>query len=427
MRKLPTRRSVDNTLGMMRIASVAAVAILASACGSARVAPASAPTANPQIARALEAADSLVRASIGQLAAGAVLLVAKDGVVLKESAYGFAQLNDYALTRLAAPVPMHTSTVFDLASVTKVMAGTYAMMLLVDQGRVDLDAPVSTYLPDFRGPHLDSIRVRHLLSHSAGLVQWQPLYYSAADKAQTYDVIRRMPLEWGVGEGRHYSDLSFMLVGYIAERVAGQPLDHFVAERLYRPLGLSTIGFTPLARGITDIAATEQGNGYERHMVYDSTFAYKYRGDPRSWNGWRQHVLLGQVNDGNAWYANGGVAGHAGLFGTAAELRVLLDLLLNRGVYGGRRYLRAETVDRFLTLDRYGNYLGWITPRGLPDGSFAHTGFTGTYVLGIPAHGLSIVLLTNKQQMGRNPAGHFPNLVPLQEAVAAAIVGAFKD
>lgn len=408
------------------MASIAAAAVLASACGSARSAPSSAPIANPRLARALETADSLVRASIGQLTAGAVLLVAKDGVVLMESAYGHAQLNDYALRRLEAPVPMRTSTVFDLASVTKVMAGTYAMMLLVDQGRVDLDAPVYRYLPDFRGPHLDSIRVHHLLSHSAGLVQWQPLYYSAANKVQTYDVIRRMPLEWGVGDGRHYSDLSFMLVGYIAERVAGQPLDQFITEQLYRPLGLPTLGFLPLARGITDLAATEQGNAYERQMVYDSTFGYRYRGDPTSWNGWRQHVLSGQVNDGNAWYANGGVAGHAGLFGTAAELRVLLDLLLNRGVYAGRRYVRAETIDRFLTLDQYGNYLGWIKPRGLPDGSFAHTGFTGTYVLGIPAHGLSIVLLTNKQQMGRNPAGHFPNLVPLQEAVAAAIVGVFR-
>lgn len=409
------------------MAGVAVIAALAPSCASARLAPASVPIANPKLVRALATADSLVQASIGQLTAGAVLLIAKDGVVLKESAYGFAHLNDYALKRLDAPVPMRTSTVFDLASVTKVMAGTYAMMLLVDQGRVDLDAPVHTYLPDFRGPHLDSIRVHHLFSHSAGLVQWQPLYYSAANKAQTYDVIRRMPLQWGVGEGRHYSDLSFMLVGYIAERVTGKPLDQFVAEQLYRPLGLPTIGFLPLARGITDLAATEQGNGYERHMVYDTTFAYKYRGDPTSWNRWRQHVLLGQVNDGNAWHANGGVAGHAGLFGTAAELRVLLDLLLNRGTYGGRRYIRSETIDRFLTLDRYGNYLGWIKPRGLPDGSFAHTGFTGTYVLGIPEHGLSIVLLTNKQQLGRNRAGHFPNLVPLQEALAAAIVGALKN
>src|SRR5678816_3056307 len=132
---------------------------------------------------------------------------------------------------------MRTSTVFDLASVTKVMAGTNAIMLLVDQGKVDVDAPVYTYLPDFRGVHLDSIRVRHLLQHSAGLVQWQPLYYSAGYSAETYRVIREMPLQWGVGEGRHYSDLSFMLVGYIVEEISGERLDDYLERELYHPMG----------------------------------------------------------------------------------------------------------------------------------------------------------------------------------------------
>src|SRR6185437_11255716 len=129
-------------------------------------------------------------------------------------------------------------TMFDLASVTKVMATTFAVMILVDRGQVDLDAPVYRYLPDFRGAHLDSITVRHLLQHSGGLVQWQPLYYHASNKAQTYNVIRDMPLQWGVGEGRHYSDLSFMLLGYIVERVSGTSLDAFVTREFYKPLGL---------------------------------------------------------------------------------------------------------------------------------------------------------------------------------------------
>jgi CubicO group peptidase (beta-lactamase class C family) len=224
-----------------------------------------------------------------------------------------------------------------------------------------------------------------------------------------------------VGEGRHYSDLSFMLIGYIIERVSGQTLDAFLAQRLYGPLGLPTIGFLPKARGITEFASTEQGNVYEKHMVYDSTFAYKYRGDPTSWNGWRQYVLSGEVDDGNSWYANGGVAGHAGLFATARELSVLLDMLVARGASGGRQVLSAETVNRFLTRDKYDNYLGWQRPSYLPEGSFSHTGFTGTYVLGVPSQGLSIVLLTNRQNMGTNAQGYFPNLAPLQEAVARAI------
>lgn len=399
-----------------------ATLLLACACSRAPLATALTSATGPELQRGLATADSLLRASIGQLTAGAVLVVAKDGHVVKETAYGYAQLNDYEGRRLATPLPMHTSTVFDLASVTKVMAGTYATMLLVDQGRVDLDAPVHRYLPEFRGVHLDSIRVRHLLTHSAGLVQWQPLYYSAANAREAYDVIRRMPLEWGVGEGRHYSDLSFMLIGYLVERVSGQPLDVFLDAQLYRPLGLRVTGFTPRRRGLADFAATEQGNVYERHMVYDSTFGYRYRGDPQSWNGWRQYVLEGEVDDGNSFYAHGGVAGHAGLFSTASELRVLLHVLLGGGVYEGRRYVRAETVKEFLTLDRYENYLGWIRPRNLPDGSFAHTGFTGTYVLGVPSERLSIVLLTNRQNLGPNARGNFTNIAPLQEAVALAIV-----
>ena len=412
----------------MRLRALAAPALVfgVTACTGGH-APTSAPApraapAGANLARALATADSLIHAAVGTLTAGAVIVVSKDGHVVKETAYGFAVLNDYALRRLSSPVPMRTSTIFDLASVTKVMAGTNALMLLVDEGKVDVDAPVSRYLPDFRGVHFDSIRVRHLLQHSAGLVQWQPLYYAGHTKEQTYQVIRTMPLQWGVGEGRHYSDLSFMLIGYIVERVSGQPLDVFLHEKLYGPLGLRTIGFNPKQRGLTEFAATEQGNVYERHMVHDSTFGYRYRGDPTSWNGWRQDVLLGEVDDGNSWYANGGVAGHAGLFATAGELRVLLDMLVNGGSYGGREYLRRETVNRVFTRDRYDNYLGWVRPASLPAGSFSHTGFTGTYVLGVPAQHLSIVLLTNRQNLGTNAQGYFPNLAPLQDAVTQAIV-----
>ena len=389
-------------------------------CAQAQSASPGAP--DPALARGVAIADSLIQSSIGTLIPGAVFLVARDGQVVHERAFGFAQLNDYEGHRLASPPVMRTSTVFDLASVTKVMATTMATMLLVSRGRIDLDAPVSRYLPDFRGPHLDSITVRHLLSHSSGLVQWQPLYYHAANSAQTYGIIRDMPLEWGVSDARHYSDLGFMLLGYIVERVSGQSLDTLLEAELYRPLGLRSTTFNPRARGFTEFAATEQGNVYERHMVYDSTFGYRYLGDPTAWNGWRQRVLVGEVDDGNSYYANGGVAGHAGLFSTAADLRVLLDLLNDRGNYGGRQYFRPEIVDAFLTRDKYENYLGWQAPSSLPPGSFSHTGFTGTYVAGVPRYKLSIVLLANRQNMGTNPKGYFPDVGPLQQAVSRAIV-----
>ncbi len=378
--------------------------------------------AEPELARGIASADSIINASIGTLIPGAVFLVAKDGRVIHERAFGYAQLNDYEGHRLASPPAMRTSTMFDLASVTKVMATTFALMLLADRGQIDVDAQVSRYLPEFRGPHLDSITVRHLLTHSSGLVQWQPLYYHAANSAQTYGVIREMPLGWHVGDARHYSDLGFMLLGYIVEGVSGQPLDRFLEQNLYRPLGLRSTTFNPRAHGFTEFAATEQGNVYERHMVYDSTFGYLYKGDPTAWNGWRQYVLNGEVDDGNAFYANGGVAGHAGLFSTAADLRVLLDVLNNRGAYHGRQYIRPEIVDQFLTRDKYQNYLGWQSPRDLPAGSFSHTGFTGTYVVGVPKYKLSIVLLTNRQNMGPDARGYFPDVGPLQQSVLKAIV-----
>jgi CubicO group peptidase (beta-lactamase class C family) len=380
--------------------------------------------ADTGLAHGIATADSLIGAAVEHTIPGAVLVVAQNGRLVHERAFGWAELKDFDGHRLSNPRPMQTSTLFDLASVTKVMATTMAVMMLVSEGRIDVDAPVYRYLPDFRGAHLDSITVRHLLQHAAGLVQWQPLYYHASNTREAYDVIRQMPLQWGVGDGRHYSDLGFMLLGDIVEHVSGRPLDRYVAESLYGPLGLQSTTFVPKQHGFADFAATEQGNGYERHMVYDSTFGYRYRGDPTAWNGWRQYVLNGETDDGNSWYANGGIAGHAGLFSTAADLRVLIDLLLAHGKAGGRQYIRPDVIDRFLTRDRYQNFLGWMSPNSFPDGSFSHTGFTGTYVLGVPKYGLSIVLLTNRQNMGADARGYFPDVGPLDTAVAHAIVAA---
>lgn len=402
------------------------LALLAVACTRHVAPPPAAEPASgltPALARGIATADSLVQAGVGRDYPGAVLLVARNGRVLHERAFGWAQLYDARMHRLAHPPAMRATTLFDLASVTKVMATTFAVMMLVDRGQVELDAPVYRYLPDFRGPRRDSITVRHLLQHSAGLVQWQPLYYHASSSAECYRVIRDMPLQWGVGAGRHYSDLGFMLLGYIVERVSGERIDRFVARELYAPLGLRRTTYLPRAHGLTGFAATEIGNGYERHMVYDSTFGYRYAGDPTAWNGWRNRVLDGEVNDGNAWYANGGVAGHAGLFSEAGELRVLLDVLLGHGSYQGRQVISSTVVDEFLTRDRYDNYLGWMRPSGLPEGSFSHSGFTGTYVLGVPRDGLAIVLLTNRQNMGTDDRGYFPNVGPLDLEVARAIVG----
>ncbi|MBX3146508.1 MAG: serine hydrolase [Gemmatimonadales bacterium] len=385
------------------------------------------PSSASGIDRGIAAADSVLTAAMGVSTAGAVLVVSRDGRLITERAYGYARLTDSMGRRLVTPVPMQTHTVFDVASVTKALATTLAVMLLVDRGTVDLDAPVHRYLRDFRGPHLDSITVRHLLAHSSGLLQWQPLYYHAATPRQTYDLIRSMPLGTGVGAERRYSDLGFMLLGYLIEQVAGETLPSLLHREFYGPLGLRSTSFRPERRNVA-FATTETGNGYERQMVYDSTFGYRYREDPTAWNGWRSYPLEGEVNDGNAWYAHAGVAGHAGLFATGADLDVLMRLLLARGRSGGRRYLRSETVDLFFTRDRFGHLVGWNAPDDAPEGSFAHTGFTGTYVLGVPAYNLSIVLLTNRQHLGRNQRGNFPDVTPVRRAVVEAILaGARSD
>lgn len=409
--------------------------LILAACGGAH------PTG---IDPGLRTADSLVAAAVDAgTVPGAVLLVARDGVVLLERAYGFAELIEVPAdtARTAGrvgphgeqprvrrrPRPMTPGTIFDLASITKVMATTMAVMLLVERGQVILDAPVYRYLPEFRGTHTDSITVRHLLTHSAGLAPWQPIYYSASTSAEALDVIREIPLAWGVGVERHYSDLGFMLLGYLVEHVSAEPLDRFAAEELYRPLGLSRTGFRrPDCTGCPSgpFAATSHGNPFEYRMVHDTSFGYRYPGDPGSWNAWRRYTLVGEVNDGNAHHAHGGVAGHAGLFSTARDLARLLELHLRGGELDGRRLVSRATVSAFLTRTEYGQALGWQTPEWAPEGSFSHTGFTGTFVIGIPSTQLAVVLLTNRQHLGVDEDTRYPDLGALQRAVVEALLNA---
>ncbi|HSW29543.1 MAG TPA: serine hydrolase [Longimicrobiales bacterium] len=431
---------------MFRILVLAAVVFLA---------PLGAPpsAAAQEDGASLDRADSLVAAWVasGRIP-GAVLLVVRDGNPVLEKAYGYARLLEYAegeygasqagesrpgaLRRLADPVPMTPATVFDLASVTKVMATTFAVMLLADRGELDVDATVSRYLPDFRGGGKNDITLRHLLTHTSGLQQWVPTYYHASDADAAYAYVRDLSLGWPVGEGRHYSDLGFMVLGRVVERIAYKPLDAFLRDELYGPLGLRDTGFRrrqagACASGVVPggagpagpFAATSHGNPYEHRMVYDTTFGYNPTGDPHAWDGWRRYTLVGEVNDGNAWQGWEGVAGHAGLFSTAGDLSVLLQFLLDRGESGGRRWLRAETVDSFMKPVVTGQALGWQVPGYAPAGSFTHTGFTGTWVLGVPSQRLTVVLLTNRQNLGVGAKGLYPDVGALQRGVAAALLG----
>ena len=373
----------------------------------------------------LASADSMVDAWVeeGRIP-GAVLLVVRNGDAFLHEAYGLASVDD--------SLPMSKSTVFDLASVTKVMATTYALMVLSDQGRIDVQASVATYLPDFTGGGRERITIRDLLTHRSGLPQWLPTYYHATDREEAYAYLRTVPLMRPVGQERHYSDLGFMLLGRVVEEVSGQSLDAFVHAEIYGPLGLRKTGFRPVmsstsnsdwAPSESEYARTSHGNPFERRMVHDPDFGYRIDGDPDAWSGWRSEWLEGEVNDGNAYHAFRGVAGHAGLFSTADELGVLLQVMLDGGERDGRRLVSPETIAAFVRPTGDRQALGWQLPGYGPGGSFGHTGFTGTLVLGVPDQNLALVLLTNRQNFGVNEDTQYPDVGPLQRAVTEAVTG----
>lgn len=375
--------------------------------------------ASAALAAGLPIADSIAGSWVDESRIpGAVLLVMEGDRVVFERAYGLART-------APVPTPMTTETVFDLASVTKVMATTLAVMVLDDRGLVSLDEPVHTYLSDFTGGGKEEITPRHLLTHRAGLAQWQPTYYHADTPDEAYAFVRDLPLSWPVGAERHYSDLGFMVLGRLVEAVSGQPLEAFTERAIYRPLGLEHTGFRPT--GALDLpeeplAATSRGNPFERRMVHDPDFGYRIDGDPLSWEGWRAYWLQGEVNDGNAFHAFGGVAGHAGLFSNARDLGSLLRLVLDGGTTAsGESLIDDDVVRRYLVPTGDAQALGWQLPTWAPDGSFGHTGFTGTFVLGVPALDLAVVLLTNRQNFGVDSETTYPDIGALQRAVTAAL------
>ncbi len=368
--------------------------------------------------------DSLITEEITQKHfAGAVIHVQRGDSILHRKAYGYAQKYDMQLREVDQPEKMTPEHLFDLASLTKVCGTTFGIMMLVDQGKIHLDDPIHKWLPEFGSGEKQKITIRHLLTHSAGLYQWKPTYYHANNKAEQYNYIASLPLKWPVGEGRHYSDLGFMLLGEIIERISGKSLDKFLNNQLYQPLNLQHTTFNPLKKGFKKIAATSHGNPFEKHMVYDNSFGYAVDAEPESWDDWRNYTLHGEVNDGNAWYAAGGVAGHAGLFSTVDDLQKLISLLLNKGTYQGRNIISASVIDTFLTKNQYGNALGWamnpeiISTRDAPERTFGHTGFTGTNIVVIPGKKLSIILLTNRQHVGVQPLGYYYDLDPLRQEI----------
>ena len=361
---------------------------------------------------------------------GAVILIKKRDKIIYRHAFGYAQKYDYKHKLLNPPEKMTINHLFDIASLTKVIGTTTSVMLLADRGLIKIEDPVSQYIKAFDTPEKREITIRHLLTHTAGLYEWYPMYYLASDKQESYRLIGELPLMFPVGEQRRYSDLGFVLLGEIVEIVSGLSLEQFMKQNVFQPLRMKNTTFNPLKSGNSrKIAATSAGNPYEKRMVYDSALGFKVKEiDPAYWNGWRTYVLRGEVNDGNAWYANGGISGAAGLFSTASDLQKLVDMLINKGKVGSKQFLSETTIKTFLTKDKYNNGLGWMMDSensfmmNAPQGSFGHTGFTGTSIAVVPRDKISVILLINRQNIGLLENGEYYNVSPVRMQVFNAVL-----
>jgi beta-glucosidase-like glycosyl hydrolase/CubicO group peptidase (beta-lactamase class C family) len=305
---------------------------------------------------------------------GAVVAVGRNGALVHLKAYG-------RQTYESGSPAMTVDTVFDLASLTKVIATTTMAMMLVDEGRLDLDRPVRGFLPKFTGGLKDRITVRHLLSHSSGIDWWAPLYKEAHSMPEYLNRILPMELKYEPGTKSVYTDLGVMMLGEILERVSGTDLNTFARHRLFAPMKMRDTGFNPPESMKARIAPTE----------FD--------------HDWRKKLVWGEVHDENA-AALGGVAPHAGLFGTAPDLARFATMLLTGGVFENHRYVAPATVTRFTTrgvVPDSSRALGWDTPSEnsssgtlMSKRAFGHTGFTGTSMWMDPETGVFVVILTNR-------------------------------
>ncbi|MGD6960885.1 serine hydrolase [Fictibacillus phosphorivorans] len=354
---------------------------------------------------------------------GATLLIAKDGKIVKEKAYGYAQKYDMG-ELLDKPNLMKKDTMFDLASVTKVMGTTQGIMKLVSEGKLSVDDKVTEYIPEFGANGKEHVTVADLLTHTSGLTPWYPTYLFVQTPEGVLDYINQLPLEYETGTDRRYSDFSFMTLGFIIEKITGQQLDVYLESEIYEPLKMKHTMFTPDYVNKKKIAATSWGNPYEYKMIDDPDFGYDVEESPDLFVGWRDYTLIGEVNDGNSFYGNGGVAGHAGLFSTAKDLAKLGQLMLNGGSYGKTELYDEKVIEDFTSEQAFGQGYGWERQKNwymgdlYSDKTFGHTGFTGTQVIFDPEYNLQIILLTNKQNNGPKPNGSYHSTGPLSKEIA---------
>ena len=385
---------------------VATLVVLAAACGGTPRGqmPAPSPGRLVPAAPAEVGFDAALGATLDSILGAAIADGAAPGAALAVGRHGrLVHVRGYGRTDHAPTAPAVTdSTLWDLASLTKVVGATTAAMLLEEEGRLALDQPVRHYLPEFDAPDKAAITVRMLLLHTGGLEAFAPLWQEFRGREQYLRQINARPAENPPGDVTRYSDWDFILLGLIIERITGQTLDAFLEERVWSSLAMRDTGFRPDSAHLERIAPTE----------IDTL---------------RGGLVHGFVHDENAW-ALGGVAGHAGLFSSARDLARFADFMLD----GGAPLLHGETVARWTARQNAGSSraLGWDTPsprssagRFFSPRSFGHTGFTGTSIWMDPEKGLFVVLLTNRV----NPTRDNPKHIALRRAVADAVQQAVRD
>jgi|Deesub1362B_J571_1020462.scaffolds.fasta_scaffold00606_19 CubicO group peptidase (beta-lactamase class C family) len=338
---------------------------------------------------------------------GAVVLIMKSGIIVKHRSYGLA---------MAVPTrrKMFPSTIFDLASLTKVVVTVPLALILVELGVWTLKDPIGRFISELKGEWARKITIWHLLTHTSGFPPWAALYSQGRGKEEILELIctNKWPLVspvCGPGERVIYSDLGYILCGAAIEKATGSRLDSLAAELIFDPLGMRDTLFNPPKDLRDRIAATED--------------------DPR-----RGGVLVGIVHDENAW-AMGGVSGHAGLFSTALDLAIYAQMLLNHGHYGSKMVLSPNSVRLMTSLQTEGmnerRGLGWLIQGKsavsagdlLSDKAFGHTGFTGTSLWIDPEDELVIVLLTNRVHPSRkHSVGDIQRLRALVNNLAAGAI-----
>jgi CubicO group peptidase (beta-lactamase class C family) len=346
---------------------------------------------NPELGPEL---DSIITAAIADHASpGVSIAVGRNGRVAYLRGYG-------ALDWDPSSASVTDSSLYDMASLTKVIATTTAAMILEENGQLDLDRTVASYLPEFNAPDKAGITIRQLVTHRGGMEAFSDLYKTNRGREEYLRALNARPLAYTPGTKTIYSDWDMVLLQLVIERITGTTLDAFVDEHEFKPLGMRDSHFLPSADLLPRIAPTE---------------VVAFRGG----------LLRGVVHDENAW-ALGGVSGNAGLFSSARDLALFSQMMLNGGDLNGVRILKPATIARWTARqDRSSSRaLGWDTPdRHSSAGhyfsprSFGHTGFTGTSIWVDPEKQLYLVLLTNRV----NPTRKNEKQIPLRRAVADAV------